>query len=162
MYELAPDSPVYNVSNSDEILTGDLDLPAFEKAWQALTDRHAVFRTYFDYVDERPVQRIVPRVSIRLEDIYIDCTHIGESDVDAEMRRLIDTHSCTIFDLAKPPLFCLKIAEFPAKRFLLIFVTHHILWDEVCTMTSARDLAELYNAFHADRAPNLPELAVEY
>ncbi|MDY7225118.1 non-ribosomal peptide synthetase [Hyalangium rubrum] len=162
MFELEPQSALYNVNVSDVQLVGEVDVAAFVRAWQTLIARHSALRTWFGYVDGKPVQRVLPRLDITREDIYVDCRHVPEEQVDAELERRVSELNNAPFDLKRAPVFRLKLLEFPGKRFQFVFVTHHIVWDEVSTMNMARELAELYRAYTSGREPELPELKVEY
>ncbi len=162
MYELNPGSALYNVTVGDVQLVGDVDLEAFTRAWQTLFDRHTVFRTWFAYEDGRPVHRVLPRLEISQKDIYIDRRDVPPERVEEEIRRLVDEQSNAPFDLKRPPLFRVKLAEFPGKRFQFVFATHHILWDETSTMSMARELSALYRAYHTGSEPVLPALPIDY
>ncbi len=162
MKQLDPDNPYYNVSNSDIQLTGELDLAAFTRAWEALCERHPAFRTTFHSLDGRPVQRIHAPRSISPEEIYIDRTSLPEAQVQAEAARLAGHYSATSFDFERGPIHVLRLVEFPGKRYLLIFATHHILWDERCTMIVAQELTALYNAFRKGRDNPLRPLELKY
>ncbi|WP_437901751.1 amino acid adenylation domain-containing protein [Sorangium sp. So ce124] len=161
MHELAPESPFYNVAITNAVLTGNLDVQAFLSAWQALVDRHAVFRTSFGYLEGRPVQRVLPRRELRIQDFYLDFTGVPHDQVDEEMRRVSSHYSGVPLDFEAGPTL-IKLAEFPGKRFLLLFCVHHILWDETSTINMALELSELYNATRAGRPPQLPELELDY
>ncbi|HEY8207799.1 MAG TPA: amino acid adenylation domain-containing protein [Myxococcaceae bacterium] len=162
MKQLEPDNPYYNVSNSDILLEGDLDLDAFVQAWQAMVERHPAFRTTFELVGGKPVARIHPPPQLRLADLYLDRRDTKEADFHAEVSALAQRFGTTSFDFEEGPIHALRLAEFPNKRFLLLFVTHHILWDERCTIVLAEELTELYNSIHQRRAPKLPEIPFRY
>ena len=162
MHELEPDSPFYNVCIGDLVLTGDLDLDAFTRAWQTLVDRHDIFRLHFGYVDGQPVQRVRPHVAVTRESLYLDRRDVPDADFHAEVQRLARRHSGMSLDFENGPMFHVKLAHFSGGRFLVLFLVHHIIWDETSTMNLARELSELYNAFRAARAPRLPELRLGY
>ncbi|ADO72626.1 non-ribosomal peptide synthetase [Stigmatella aurantiaca] len=162
MYELLPDSSFYNVTVGDVQLVGDVNLPAFTRAWQTLFDRHTIFRTWFAYENGVPVHRVLPRLEITQQDIYLDRRDVPEDRVDEEVALLVGELSNAPFDLKQPPIFRVKLAEFPGKRFQFVFATHHIVWDETSTMSMARELSELYRAYHTGTEPVLPALSIDY
>jgi amino acid adenylation domain-containing protein len=162
MHELEPDSPFYNICSSNIVLRGALDLAAFTRAWQLLVDRHAVLRTVYDTVDGHPVQRVLPGLEIQVDDIYLDRTRIAEADIHDEIQRIASEYSGISLDFRRGPMFRIKLAELPGQRFLLVFLVHHICWDETSTMNLARELAGAYNALRAGRAPALPALRLDY
>ncbi|HWN69351.1 MAG TPA: amino acid adenylation domain-containing protein [Haliangium sp.] len=162
MQELSPDNPYYNVSNSDMVITGDFDPETFVRAWQTLLERHEALRTVYAYEDGEPVQRILPPARLRIEDIVIDRRDLAEEDVEPELFRLIERFGATIFDFANGPMFLLRLVALPNRRHLMAFVTHHILWDEHCTILIARELSTLYNAYRAGLPDPLEPLRFRY
>jgi amino acid adenylation domain-containing protein len=162
MQELSPDNPYYNVSNSDMVITGDFEPEVFVQAWQTLLERHEALRTVYGYDDGEPVQRILPPARLRVEDIVIDRRDLAEADVEPELFRLIERFGATIFDFANGPMFVLRLVALPDRRHLMVFVTHHILWDEHCTILIARELSTLYNAYRAGLPDPLKPLRFRY
>src|SRR5437764_14723277 len=63
----APQSVVYFVQNC-YTLCGDLNVPAFERAWQHMIDRHSILRTIFIWENrEKPLQIVYRQVTLSLE-----------------------------------------------------------------------------------------------
>ena len=60
LHNLAPASPAYTITYAGRI-TGELDVPALERAAQALVDRHAILRTTYAMRDDAPVQLVHPK-----------------------------------------------------------------------------------------------------
>jgi len=60
LHELAPGSPAYIVTYAGGI-SGHLDVPALERAAQALVERHPILRTTYAVRDGKPVQLVHPR-----------------------------------------------------------------------------------------------------
>ena len=162
MKQLDPENPYYNVSNSDILLTGELNLDAFTHAWNVLEERHAAFRTTYGHVDGKPVQRIHPKRTLKVSDLYLDRTAVPENQLAAEFSALAGRYSGTNFDFENGPVHVAKIAEFSGKRFMVVFVTHHIMWDERSTIVLAEELTELYNSFVQHREPRLKPLPFQY
>lgn len=162
LHELEPESPFYNICLGNVVLRGDLDLDAFARAWRLLVARHGALRTTFVVEDGRPRQRLAPPFEIRPEDLYIDLRHVPEEGFTAEVQRLAWEWSGLLLDFRGGPMFRVKLAELPGKRFLFIFLVHHILWDERSTMNLAGELSEIYSAYRSGREPRLPLLEIDY
>jgi len=64
---LDPQSTSYNMPQYYKIL-GELEVPALEEAFRKIIDRHESFRTCFEIVDDRPVQKILPAAFFELEE----------------------------------------------------------------------------------------------
>jgi amino acid adenylation domain-containing protein len=162
MRELAPDSAFYNVDLSGLVFTGALDAAAFLTAWQALIDRHAIFRTTFPRRDGKPMQRVAPRLRLDPAAVMIDRTDVPEERVADEMKAMSSGWARKLFDLEAGPIFRVHLASFRGDRHLFGFAIHHIAWDETSTLTMARELAELYNAARAGRPAALPPAPLAY
>ena len=162
MRELAPDSAFYNVDLSGLVFTGALDAAAFLTAWQALIDRHAIFRTTFPRRDGKPMQRVAPSLRLDPAAVMIDRTDVPEERVAEEMKAMSSGWARKLFDLEAGPIFRIHLASFRGDRHLFGFAIHHIAWDETSTLTMARELAELYNAARAGRPAALPAAPLAY
>lgn len=161
LHELDPSTPFYNISLCNFLLIGALDLDAFVGAWQYVVDRHAAMRACFGAVDGQPVMRILPRWELSRDTIYLDRRETPDSQFMAEVQRLVTEYSSTAFDFQSPP-FRLGLAEFSRDRFLLLFVVHHIIWDEASTMLMVKELSQAYNTLKQGATPTLPGLARDY
>ena len=81
----APDSGVY-VQQTHCVLRGELNLKAFEQAWQQSVNRHSVLRTSFFWEDlDKPLQ--VVRQSVKLKIAIEDWSELSASEQQA---RLLD------------------------------------------------------------------------
>ncbi|MBS7531083.1 amino acid adenylation domain-containing protein [Hazenella sp. IB182353] len=161
LHNLEPENPFYNVS-FDVMFHGDMNLHAFERAWNTIVMRHSVLRTTFKNDNGVPFQVISPYMEFKLDDIYDNYTHILEEEMDQVTRELALAHANRLFDFERGPLFYIKLVEFPGKQFLFMFVSHHIIWDETSSMNLMKELKELYNAYVTEREPLLPTLEVDY
>ncbi|MGH9348635.1 MAG: amino acid adenylation domain-containing protein [Vicinamibacterales bacterium] len=161
LHELAPESAFYNIC-LHLVFTGDLSVDGMARAWQMLVDRHGVLRMTFTTVDGRPVMRVADRLPITLQDLYVDRRNVPEAEWRDDVQRILEEVSATVLDFERGPLFRVRLVELPGRRHLLVFLVHHIIWDETSTMILWRELAECYNALRQDRAPKLPRLEFEY
>ncbi|WP_244107972.1 condensation domain-containing protein, partial [Burkholderia anthina] len=66
------------------------------------------------------------------------------------------------FDFATGPLFRLHVASYGGDFHQLIFVVHHIIWDETSLINLMLEMSELYNAYAAGRPPEVPAIEVGY
>ncbi|AJX35693.1 non-ribosomal peptide synthetase [Burkholderia oklahomensis] len=161
-YQMDPTSPVYNISVADLFFTGKLNRDAFVAAWRTILDRHDVLRVKFDYRDGAPIQIVDPAIDIRADDVFLDRTTLAGADAIDEANRLGARFGTAPFDFANGPLFRLHVASYAGDFHQLIFVVHHIIWDETSLINLMLELSELYNAHAAGRAPNVPAIEVGY
>ncbi|MCR8843796.1 amino acid adenylation domain-containing protein [Paenibacillus sp. SC116] len=160
---LEPENPYYNVS-FDILFKGDLDEKAFEQAWLNLVKRHSVLRSYFATEENTgaPLQYITPIEDFQMNFICEDYTHINEEQFESTVRLMSQEHANQVFHFETGPLFSVRLIAFHDQRYLFLFATHHIIWDETSSIQLFKEFNELYNANIIGTLPNLPKLEVEY
>ena len=152
-YQLAPGNPAYTLSYAGRI-SGDLDVPALERAAQALVERHAILRTTFAVRDGQPVQLVHPHWPVRIARQDVD-----RDEVDAWIRR----ESNRAFDLQTGPVYRLTLLRKSPREHILVLAVHHIAADFWSIDVVLDELRELYAAEHgADAPPLCPERYVGY
>nr|ADU90660.1 putative syringomycin synthetase [Collimonas sp. MPS11E8] len=161
-YQMDPTSPVYNISISDLFFTGKLDRDAFMAAWNLILDRHEVLRVKFDYLDGAPIQIVDPEIRLDAADVFLDRTELAGAAAIDEANRLGARYGTAPFDFANGPLFRLHVASYAGDFHQMIFVVHHIIWDESSLINLMLELSESYNACLEQRAAKVPALEVSY
>lgn len=153
LYQLAPGNPAYTLSYAGRI-GGDLDVPALERAAQALVDRHAVLRTTFAVRDGQAVQLVHPRWPVRIVRMDVD-----SDEIDEWIRR----ESNRAFDLQTGPVFRLTLLRRSPHEHVLVLALHHIAADFWSIDVMLDELCHLYAAEHGTDAPPVcPERYVDY
>ncbi|MEU9468120.1 amino acid adenylation domain-containing protein [Streptomyces avermitilis] len=136
-------------------LPGSLDAGTVGRALDALAARHEPLRTR--YVDQggEPRQLIdapgATTVELRVEDTVRD-----------GVAALFGAQFERGFDLAAGPLWRALLARVAGEDHVLLLTMHHITCDGWSTVILERELRELCAADQAGRAPNLPELPLQY
>lgn len=161
LHELEPNSSFYNISNSC-IIEGDLKLELFCEVWNIILKRHAVLRTSFTMIENKPMQCIAPYIPLKKEQIYVDYTQTAESKPDGLIDKITYEHANIIFDFEKGPLYNLKLIGLPGGKYLFLFVVHHIIWDETSSMNLEFEIKELYLSRISKQSPRLPEIGYSY
>ena len=157
--ELEPESPFYNCSMAVR-LTGRLDIAALERALGEVIRRHQVLRTVFPMVDGSPVQVVQPAEPFRLSPV--DLGGLGESECEAEVRRLIASEARRGFDLKRGPLLRASLMRLGEGEHVALLVMHHIVSDGWSMDILVREVSRLYAAFARGEASPLPPLPVQY
>ncbi|MFT3764376.1 MAG: amino acid adenylation domain-containing protein [Minicystis sp.] len=152
--QLDPDSTSYNIPARLR-LTGQLDVPALERALREIVRRHEVLRTTFANAGGKPAQVIHEEASLRLE--VEDVAGREEAVSEAAAAEM-----ATPFDLAKGPLVRARLLRVAPNDHVLLLTMHHIVSDGWTKGVLYRELAALYEAFRAGRPSPLPELAIQY
>lgn len=146
VHRLSPDSAAYTVAYAGRIRSG-LDVPALERAAQALVDRHPMLRTTYTERDGQPVGLVHPHWPMRI------ATHRIGTDA-AELERWIQTETDRPFDLSTGPVIRLTLLQRPDDHVLLLSV-HHIAVDFWSIDVILDELRALYAAEHGGSAPEL-------
>jgi amino acid adenylation domain-containing protein len=160
-YALDPDSPVYNVCLT-LFMDGKLHLEAYLEAWNQFIGRHPVLRTCFDYENGKPVQKLGAPLQLRAEEVLVDRRHVPSAEVRDDAQQVADALGNQLFDLRSGPIFRTRLVMYPDQRFMLVFVVHHIVWDESSTINMIKEFSQLYNQLAKGQRPQLPAPPVSY
>ena len=155
LHNLAPASPAYTITYAGRI-TGDLDVPALERAAQTLVDRHAILSTTYAVRDDAPVQLVHPKwpVGIARHELGPD---------EAELRDWLRRESNRPFNLQTGPVFRLSLLRRSSDEHVLVLAVHHIAVDFWSIDVMLDELRLLYAAEHGSAAPALcPQRYVDY
>ncbi|HLF25329.1 MAG TPA: amino acid adenylation domain-containing protein [Anaerolineae bacterium] len=155
MYQLAPDSPAYNVSFTARICSA-VDIPALTRAFQTLLDRHACLRTTFTMQEGIPVQVIPGYRELVLE--QVDASALTEPELRQEITRAYERP----FDLEHGPIFRVYLFTRSATDHVLLIVAHHIAFDGWSAWILLDEFRTAYIAEQAGARASLPPLSRQY
>ncbi|HSL84825.1 MAG TPA: condensation domain-containing protein, partial [Thermoanaerobaculia bacterium] len=151
LYE--PDDGLY-VGQLDCVLEGDLDVEAFEAAWQHLVDRHPIFRTCFLWRDlDRPLQLVLPRAELPLD--REDWRGLDAAERARRLAARLDAGRAA-YDLERAPLMRLSLCRLDDSSYHLVWSHHHLLLDGWAVALLANEVFEVYQCLRAGRRPDLP------
>lgn len=139
LYQLAPESSVYNVHFAARI-TADLDVLALRRAFQTLIDRHPSLRTTFPVQFGKPVQRIYDSKKVHFEEV--GC----RSWSPEELKQQLLEEAYRPFDLERGPLLRVSLFRRSAREQILLLVVHHIVIDFWSLAILLDELNTLYPA----------------
>ena len=159
LYQLVPDSPVYNISAAVK-LVGTLDLTALHASLNEIVRRHEVLRTVFESEEDRPVLRILSHLEVDLP--VVDLRNAERHAAQVAVRQQIKAESQGIFDLARGPLLRTKLWQISDTEHSAVLTLHHIVADAWSLAVLVRELGELYSAYLSDRPSPLGELPIQY
>jgi hypothetical protein len=149
----APESGMY-VERLRYTIRGDLNVVAFEQAWQQVVERHAVLRSAFiwEEVDE-PLQAVFREVETPLE--FQD----WRGAPVAEQEERLQAHLAEIlqrgFKLSRPPLQKLTLIRMSERVSEFIWSYHHLLLDGWSVSVILGEIITLYEAFCQGQKPQL-------
>jgi amino acid adenylation domain-containing protein/non-ribosomal peptide synthase protein (TIGR01720 family) len=156
--QLVPDSSVYNVHVAMRAL-GRLDVAALGASLSAIVARHEVLRTTLPLVEGRPVQVVHPPGPLVLA--LIDLASLPPAAAEAEAARVTAGELRTPFPFDRP-LARARLLRLAPDEHVLLFLSHHIVWDDWSQGILRRDLAAFYRAATTGEPASLPPLPVQY
>lgn len=126
-------------------LKGTLDVAAFERAWQALVDRHPVLRTVFAWeTRDKPLQVVRRRVALPWR-IY----DWRELPPDAQHSQLVDwlkADQARGFDLHQAPLMRVALFRLADETWRCVWSFHHLILDGWSLSLALKDVFAFYEA----------------
>ncbi|MDJ0580940.1 amino acid adenylation domain-containing protein [Crocosphaera sp.] len=137
-------------------ISGLVDIDNLSKALQELINRHEILRTTFAFLDENPVQAILPEYSLSLK--IVELLSASEEEITSH----IIEELLIPFDLKKSPplryiLFCIS-----PQSYVLIVSMHHIMTDGWSKEIFIRELSQVYGNFCQGKPSPLEPLPIQY
>src|ERR1043166_3114048 len=156
--QLMPGESVYH-SPTAARLRGKLDVPALQKALQAIFARHDGLRTVFRAIDGEPVQLVQ---DVTLDVPVIDLSAADETEREAEALKILRHEARRPFDLSVGPLMRAVIVRLREDEHILLATLHHIVTDGWSFGIIHRELSSFYEAFAAGGPSPFAELPIQY
>ena len=156
---LHPGSTTYNVPEAVR-LRGALDLPALERSFSVLLQRHESLRTTFVLDGAVPVQQVQPAEAFALG--LIDLSRLPAPQRDLRLHQELKAKAAQRFDLEQGPLLCAGLIRLAADEHVLWLTLHHIVFDGWSMRVFTRELVTLYSAFSNGQPSPLAEPQLQY
>lgn len=155
--QLEPGTAAYNMGGALR-MSGNLDIPALERALTHVVARHESLRTTFQTVEGKPAQVISVEQSIPLAIEELRSLPNRES----LLQELASREFAHPFDLEHGPLFRAKLFIVDGEDFVLLLTMHHIVSDGWSLRILFREVAQLYSADVQHQERPLKQLTVQY
>ncbi|MFI7394891.1 amino acid adenylation domain-containing protein [Streptomyces tendae] len=137
-------------------LTGDVDTAALTAAVRDVVARHESLRTLIvESTEGVPAQQVVPAADVRLD---IELVEVAPGELDDAVHQ---ASAVTLTPFEDIPVRAVLFRTGPGEHHLLLLI-HHMACDGESVAPLVRDLSAAYTAHVETRAPNWPELAVQY
>ncbi|MBC1236572.1 non-ribosomal peptide synthetase [Nostoc sp. 2RC] len=155
LYKLAPTSAAYNVAFTARICS-HLNIPALQRAFQQLVNRHPTLRTTFAQKDGEPFQEVHEYQEVDFENIDASAKNEDElvSQVIAAYQRP--------FDLEKGNLLRVNLFTCSEENYVILLTIHHIVIDGFSLGIIFDELRSLYEAENIGRVISLPAIKYQY
>lgn len=111
------------------VLSGSLNVPAFQKTWHQVIERHAVLRTSFHWEGiEKPLQ--VVHKTVTLSWVYQDWRDLPTEKEKRERLELFLQHDREQgFNLSQAPIMRFALIRLTDEEHYFVWSHHHILFD---------------------------------
>lgn len=142
----APESGAY-FNQTTCVLTGKIDLSAFERACQHVLNRHSSLRSSFHWEGlSEPLQVVSPVARLPLASY--DWRELAQSEQEMQFAAYLEADRRRGFDLKRPPLLRLAIFRVTEERYQLAWSYHHLLADGWSQAILFREILTSYEAYH--------------
>ena len=136
-------------------LEGDLDVEAFEAAWQKVVARHPVLRTAFVWEGlEKPRQVVHRQVTLPFE--RLDWSDLDEDERGRRLKALLDEDRRQGFVLARAPLMRVILVRLGESRHQMVWSHHHLLLDGWSVSLVVGEVFASYRAARLNLSLGLP------
>nr|BAW32324.1 nonribosomal peptide synthetase [uncultured Candidatus Entotheonella sp.] len=126
-------------------LIGDLDVTAFERAWQDVINRHPALRSFFVW-DGLPTPVQIVRRQVLLAWDRQDWQAWSPSEQQAQLAAYHQEDRARSLDLTRAPLMRFALMTLGPQRHQLIWSNHHLLLDGWSSSIVLREVFALYDA----------------
>lgn len=141
-------------------LHGVVDSRALNKSLQEIILRHEILRTVFMVRNDQPVQIVLEKLIVPMR--HVDLSQLPASERHTELKRLSMLEIQQPFDLVHGPLLRITMFQVQKQEHILLLTLHHIIFDDWSLGVFMRELAALYQAYHAGKPSPLAELPLQY
>ena len=148
-------APGVHIEQKVYVLRGELDVPALERAWRHLVERHSILKTAFVWKNQdEPLQCVLREVN--LEITKHDWRALAQTEQHERLQSFLEADRQRGFELTKPPLMRLALFQMSDQEQQLVFTHHHIVLDGWCRPIIDEEVGTLYGAFRKGDTPVLP------
>lgn len=138
------------------VLEGNLNVSAFQAAWQQVLARHDVLRASFHWqATDVPHQQVHAVVSMPVA--VLDWQQYSESGFQEAFQQFLLVDREKGFTLNQAPLMRCALLKRAQNRYQLVWSYHHLLMDGWCNGVVIGELLQLYHAENTSVQANLPQ-----
>ncbi len=120
-------------------LKGKLDIPALEKAFDKVIQRHESLRTTFS--KDGNYQQIHSGISFKLKISDLESFPENEN----VLKKKLEEETTKLFDFVNGPLIRAELIKLNEERYVLVITAHHIICDGWSYDVMSTDLSRIYN-----------------
>ncbi len=160
MEQLQPGTGVHNLTSGMK-LSGDLNIPALERALTRVVEHQTALRSVFlTGADGEPRQRVLAAQEQRIP--MVDLTGIPDESLKNKAYRIAWLEARAPFDLLNGPPIRVRLLKLRETDHILLFTMHHIISDGISMGLFADELAAFYEQELNGSRAEPPETTIEY
>lgn len=126
--------------------SGDLNIAAFEYAWQQVATRHTILRTSFYWEElDKPLQVVHQQVEVPVE--YQDWQEVDPLERQERLKSFLDSDRQQGFDFSQAPLMRVAIVQIQENAYYLVWSNNLIILDGWSYPLVLKDVIEIYEAY---------------
>jgi hypothetical protein len=125
---------------------GNLNIPAFEYAWQEVAKRHTILRTSFYWEElDKPLQVVHRQVEVPVE--YQDWQKLNPLEQQERLKSFLESDRLKGFDFAQAPLMRVAIIQIKEQTFYVVWSTSLIINDGWSVPLVLQEVIKTYEAY---------------
>jgi amino acid adenylation domain-containing protein len=141
-------------------LSGPLNPAYFQRALQAVIDRHDTLRTVFTEHDGVPCQKVITGVTLELP--VLDLSGLGGQEQAAAVRNRERELIAAPYDFSAGPLVRAELLRLGESEHVLVFAFSHLILDGVYMAELFEQVAVSYEQILGGQPAALPPLELQY
>lgn len=141
----APEMGLYHIQMV-YTFSGDLNLAAFEYAWQQVATRHTILRTSFYWEDlDKPLQVVHRQVKVPVE--YHDWLSIDPLEQQERLKSFLNSDRLRRFDFSQAPLMRVALIQIQEHAYYFVWSNNLIILDGWSYPLVLSDVIQIYEAY---------------
>ncbi|WP_428240818.1 amino acid adenylation domain-containing protein [Gynuella sp.] len=150
-----PGSGMYLLQYRHVMVMENLDQQAFERAWQAVVQRHELLRTAFVWKQQQqPLQVVFKHRPLAVE--WLDWRHLNHGEQQQQLESLLAQERREGLPFTQAPLMRVRMIRLAQHEWQFVRSYHHILMDAWCFSIIMMDFLNYYRAFCRGETLELP------
>ncbi|WP_043594134.1 jagaricin-like haemolysin non-ribosomal peptide synthetase HmlG [Chromobacterium haemolyticum] len=159
LHQLSAGAAAYNICSAFR-LSGALQADALCRAFDCVVMRHASLRTAIREVNGVATQ--IPQPAGRAFIDRLDWSALPAEEAASRLETLARRESAHAFDLSSGQPLRIALMKLAADEHAVVLTLHHIVGDAWSLAVLMDEAASAYAALSRGRAPDLPELPIQY
>lgn len=154
-----PGDPAYNCAFRWS-LTGQLNVPVVERAFNEIVRRHEILRSAFTQIGVDPVQLIAPSTDFRV--VVDDLRLVPAAERESRLEGICRDEATLGFDIGTEPLIRVRLVQTEDQQHYLLLTLHLLVADGWSIRVIIGEFQRLYSSFAEGRPSPLSEPSIQY